>query len=367
MTKTVFGFNQVDDRFFNGTDMDFQYVYEFDRADFSYLADDADVKFVTRGGDDAVFLFSPGGEKAVDTGGGDDFVRAQYQTGSVVRLGTGNDNYRGEIETDVKVSAGSGNDTFFLAADKSSYFGESGNDSFTVDQYLMGVGRNIFNGGSGADHFRYVVIPETGSPVSINLDKGVGWSYDSRLKDRLVGIENASGSSGNDTLIGSRVGNVLSGGDGNDLLKGLDGNDILYGEGSDAELFDFGSKDRLIGGAGNDTLIGGIDADILEGGSGKDIFRYLAIEESTVEGRDAIKDFRSAQRDRIDLSAIDADTTIRGGQNFSFIGKSAFTGKAGEVNFRHGVLSADVDGDKAADFQVRLIGVVSFAEGDLIL
>ena len=52
-------------------------------------------------------------------------------------------------------------------------------------------------------------------------------------------IENATGGSGNDALIGNFKNNVLDGGAGNDILRGYMGND------------------RLTGGAGNDTFIFG--------------------------------------------------------------------------------------------------------------
>ncbi|WP_374942418.1 pre-peptidase C-terminal domain-containing protein [Sphingomonas sp.] len=58
-----------------------------------------------------------------------------------------------------------------------------------------------------------------------------------------VTIENATGGSGNDVLLGNAVGNVL---------KGNAGNDTLMGRGGD---------DTLIGGLGNDTLNGGDGAD----------------------------------------------------------------------------------------------------------
>ena len=56
-------------------------------------------------------------------------------------------------------------------------------------------------------------------------------------------IENATGGSGNDTIIGNQGNNTLGGGDGNDTLHGLDGND------------------RFIGAAGNDTIVGGAGTD----------------------------------------------------------------------------------------------------------
>ena len=58
-------------------------------------------------------------------------------------------------------------------------------------------------------------------------------------------IENATGGSGADILIGNNVNNTLTGNEGNDTLDGGDGNDTLYG------------------GAGNDTMDGGLGNDNL--------------------------------------------------------------------------------------------------------
>jgi Ca2+-binding RTX toxin-like protein len=74
----------------------------------------------------------------------------------------------------------------------------------------------------------------------------------------VSGIENATGGSGNDTLIGNSAINVLSGGNGNDILIGGGGNDTLNG-GNDQDL--------LIGGTGSDLIHGNSSDDILIGGT----------------------------------------------------------------------------------------------------
>ena len=55
---------------------------------------------------------------------------------------------------------------------------------------------------------------------------GAAGEYDHVLTD----VENATGGSGADTLIGSSLANVLHGGPGNDLLDGKLGADTLYGD-----------------------------------------------------------------------------------------------------------------------------------------
>ncbi len=76
-----------------------------------------------------------------------------------------------------------------------------------------------------------------------------------------VRIENASGGSGDDTLIGNQYANILRGNGGADLLDGADGLDYLYGG---------AGNDTLIGGDGNDVLCGNADDDLIMGGSGRD-------------------------------------------------------------------------------------------------
>ena len=82
-------------------------------------------------------------------------------------------------------------------------------------------------------------------------------------------IENATGGSGNDKLVGNPWGNVLSGGPGNDRLDGGKGSDILAG-GPGADAFVFNTKP----GKGRDTIADlepGIDTVRLDKGAFADI------------------------------------------------------------------------------------------------
>ena len=81
-----------------------------------------------------------------------------------------------------------------------------------------------------------------------------------------------------------------------------------------------------------------------------------------------IVDFNQSEGDRIDLSGIDArpSTTSRN-DAFSFIGSSDFHGVAGELRFTGGTLYADLNGDRVADFEIRLTGVTSLTSVDIIL
>jgi Ca2+-binding RTX toxin-like protein len=132
-------------------------------------------------------------------------------------------------------------------------------------------------------------------------------------------------------------------------------------------------KNTLKGNGGNDKISGGSGADNLYGGSGADTFVFTALKDSTVSssGRDTIHDFSSRYHDKLDLKAIDASTKKSGNQAFTFIEKSAFHHKAGELRYTKtgsGVyVYGDVNGDGKGDFSFFLKGVPTLSKGDFIL
>ena len=139
----------------------------------------------------------------------------------------------------------------------------------------------------------------------------------------------------------------MQGGTGEDSLSGGAGNDRLFGD---------GDNDTLIGGAGKDELTGGGF-----NGSGDlsvDTFVFTAVTDSGVTNatRDTILDFEDGV-DKIDLSAIDANTTILGDDAFSAsIGTNVNFGGAGElraVAVASGwIIEGNVNGDTNADFSI---------------
>ncbi|MEH2330133.1 M10 family metallopeptidase C-terminal domain-containing protein [Nostoc sp.] len=172
----------------------------------------------------------------------------------------------------------------------------------------------------------------------------------------------SSSSNNGQTDSGSVSGNngTLTGGNGNSLLNGGSGNDNIFGN---------GGNDTLIGGAGNDSLTGGTGKDILTGGSGNDIFKYNSTSDSLLSSRDLITDFRgngSLPGDRIDVSTIDANSTIGGNQAFTFIGSGQFSAP-GQIRYSGGILQGNTDGNLSANFEIRLIGAPQLVSSDLIL
>ena len=102
---------------------------------------------------------------------------------------------------------------------------------------------------------------------------------------------------------------------GNDVITGTPGNDTLFGE---------GGNDRIIGGHGQDTM---------SGGPGRDIFVFNSIHDSVYFfAPDLITDFTHGV-DKIDVSAIDANTHLPGNNRFTFLAAKGakFTHHAGQL------------------------------------
>src|SRR5215831_16303634 len=141
------------------------------------------------------------------------------------------------------------------------------------------------------------------------------------------------------------------------------GDDVILGS---------AGNDTLSGGGGNDTLTGGAGSDQLSGGAGADLFVYTALADSKGTNIDTITDFQSLEGDRIDLSAIDANSKVAGDQAFAWISDSAFHRIAGELRQAIGAdgylhVYGDTSGDGKADFELILHGTTQLAGSDFIL
>ncbi len=177
-------------------------------------------------GDDAVFgndgndqLYGDAGNDQMDGGAGGDYIDG----------GVGDDWIQG----------GLGNDTIRAQLGADSLMGDAGNDRFIADTTVAAV-----DGGDGTDTL--IVFIETGDEVTLGIyaDLSGGSTSFSNLHvlqeftGVISGVENLTGSSGNDMLIGSAGVNVLRGSIGADSLVGLEGNDTLSGgAGSDTFIF----------------------------------------------------------------------------------------------------------------------------------
>jgi Ca2+-binding RTX toxin-like protein len=117
--------------------------------------------------------------------------------------------------------------------------GGDGDDTFTIGRGAQLLEDLAAHGGDGIDTLNYGVYGFSG--VLVNLGEPMATALES-----LSGIENVTGSEGDDVLIGDDGDNVLKGGPGDDALFGGPG------------------EDRLDGGAGSDFYDGGDGTDIAD-------------------------------------------------------------------------------------------------------
>lgn len=255
-----------------------------------------------------------------------------------------------------------------------------------ADVYRAGLSEERVDGGDGVDLLDF----SRSSGVQIALDGSIaatGWAFG----DGFLGFENVNGSlngadvligdftdntingnGGNDQLNGQAGTDTLSGGLGNDRLDGGIGADALYGEAGNDTLTGGADGDFLLGGDGNDRLIGGAAKDALNGGLGADTFAFARGDTAAAAATaDAITDFSQTEGDRIDLSLIDARSTVSGNQAFTFVGTAAFTRVAGQLRFAQTggdtYVQGDTNGDGTADFWIKLNGLTSLKAADFVL
>jgi Ca2+-binding RTX toxin-like protein len=286
--------------------------------------------------------------------------------------GQGNDSITMAAGVNV-IHGGGGNDIIAGGAGNDLLYGGDDNDTFI---YNFGDGADLIDGGSGTDTLQIagnsaantLSLLFDGTSVTglfggtltsidaINVDFGSGidlLNYAGSTADVIVdlaagaasglasvtGVENVTGGSGNDTLMGDGAINTLRGGNGNDtyfaensdviietggtgggidtvmtssasfLLSASVENLVFTGAGSFTGIGNSGANaltggsgtDVLNGEGGADRLTGGAGDDLLNGGIGADIFVFGA-----GFGQDVIQDFAVSGAAH-DIVEIDSD------------------------------------------------------------
>lgn len=152
-------------------------------------------------------------------------------------------------------------------------------------QALYGVNRNYLNGNTlysynGARQTLTIWDGGGNDTIDASSYKGGGATIDLRegvdnvtkIGQTLVWIavgahvENAMGTSANDTLTGDDNANLITGDGGDDHIAGLGGNDTLYGGVGIVDPSD--GSDTIAGGDGADYIVGNTGDDVLYGGIG---------------------------------------------------------------------------------------------------
>ena len=284
----------------------------------------------------------------------------------VTRTGTaGNDTLDGTAFADI-LDGRAGTDTMR---------GFAGDDLYHVDN---AGDRVLEDAGGGIDTVRASVNHTLAAYVEkLELSGSATYGKGNALDNVIIGTAGLDnrlhGEGGKDTLFGQGRNDMLVGGGGRDVIWARGGDDLLYGGSGNDRLFGQAGNDDLQGGVGRDRLDGGAGLDTFTGGSGADsfIFDDGHFAGTGYASADRIVDFSAAEGDRIWLSAVDADTAAAGDQAFTFIGRSSFSGTAGELRYlSNGVntlVVGDVDGDGAGDFAIRLDGSASLTAAMFLL
>ena len=285
-----------------------------------------------------------------------------------------------------------GNDVLTASAGNDTIDGGIGNDTYSLSATTADAIVNLTTNTSSS--------AQTGLDTLIGIETVIGGAGNDSMTDG-AGVSRLDGGNGNDTFVmtNDNAADVLRGGNGvdsidysafvADLIVNLGGTNNVLGSGTAGNLDNINNIQNIISGAGNDSILGdnlvnaingggGNDsingsggADRLTGGTGADTFVYTAAGNSGVgAGRDVIADFISGV-DKLDFSAIDANTAtaLPANEAFTFIGTGAFTAAA---QVRYQLIDTDANGSLdstlvrgnvnaglGADFEILLQGVTT--------
>jgi hypothetical protein len=118
----------------------------------------------------------------------------------------------------------------------------NGIDTYDLSNYTTGVSINLNPGASSVTSAAQLAYLGNGHYAQGNIYNAYQVNGDQRSL-----IDNATGGSGNDVLIGNAIANVLNGGGGNDILIGGGGNDtIIGGSGTDVAVYSGNRANYLI-------------------------------------------------------------------------------------------------------------------------
>jgi Ca2+-binding RTX toxin-like protein len=214
--------------------------------------------------------------------------------------------------------------------------GGAGNDQLNGGANVPGQGADRLQGGDGIDTADYTARTDR---LRISLD-GANDDGETDEQDNVEpDVEQVTGGSDDDTLIGSGANNFLDGrngddrisgsggddvldggantsgsdsldgGDGSDTLSGRAGDDELAGESGDDALSGAGGTDTLHGGDGNDDLEGGAGSDTVDGGTGDDSVNGAESDLTGADGADHLTGGAGADM----LFGVDGNDDMDGG------------------------------------------------------
>src|SRR3954471_15223545 len=310
--------------------------------------------------------------------------------GQDILVGNGESNIlRGQAGQDNLIGGG-GADVMYGGADSDAYYVDNAGD--VVWEYAgEGTGDYVIASAS------YALT--AGSEIEqLQVDSSVG-----------TAAINLTGNEFNNFIFGSSGDNVINGGGGADYMSGGRGNDTyvvdnvgdtLFENGdihstpaNESEGFDTvltsvnfnvglyseievlqaigsanvnltGSLDnnRIIGNNATNIIDGSYGKDTLTGGGGLDVFIWSNINEIGLTNfdPDIVTDLNRAEGDLLHFTNMDANETVAGDQNFTFIDQAAFTA-AGQISWStNGVdtfIQLNTNADPTVDGIIQVLGV----------
>jgi Ca2+-binding RTX toxin-like protein len=273
--------------------------------------------------------------------GGDDAV-----------LGLGGDDVLAGNDGNDTLDGGSGNDTLKGGAGNDILQGGAGGDDMAG-----GTGNDVYYVNSVSD-----IVTEAAGAGTDSVQSSLSfYQLSNNVENGIIAVNSGA------TLYGNGSNNALTGGGGDDLISGDAGNDTINGGGGVDTIIGGLGADTLSGNLGDDYFLGQSGADAITGGGGGDTFDYDSTIDSRPTARDHIVDFTSsagdnAGDDTLDLSDIDADTTVVGDQAFTFNDTGAAAGHPGDMWLTafgaDMMLHFDVNGDSVADMEIVMNSTV---------
>lgn len=320
---------------------------------------------------------------------GQDFIQGNelgnLLFGDAAQSGLGKNDTLWGFDGNDTIYGGNGNDEISGANDHDRLFGNAGADTISggagADTIEGGAGADVLSGGGDYDDAVSYASSNAGVRINLTFGEATTGRGGHAEGDKITGFSNVIGSAFADVLIDTNLNavgfeynsNVFYGGGGNDLLRLGGWDDEGWGGSGDDRIFGENGNDTLRGGTGADTLRGGEGTDLLYGGAAADRFVFAAASESAPNavGRDRIADFSRAQGDKIDLSLIDAAPGASGNNAFTWRGAQGFSGDAGQLRWivsgANALVLGDLDGDRAADFSILVLGIGNLRATDFVL
>jgi Ca2+-binding RTX toxin-like protein len=273
--------------------------------------------------------------------------------------GSADDDLTGD-ELDNTIYGMGGNDSISGGGGTDTIRGDGGDDTLDGgadnDRLWGGAGADHFDGGAGVDTVSY----DDHSGVTVDLssatpDQGNDSDGLPGERDRIVGVEDLTGSYSPDDLTGTAGPNRIDALYGDDVIHGAGGNDVIspsYGD------------DQAFGGDGNDNFTtdyapSGDGTDVIDGGDGTDRMSYAnRYAPLTITLDDVANDGAPDENDNLlaveNVTGGQADDTITGNDGPNRLdggdgpGSDVLTGLGGDDRLSGGgsyyyLLTQDVD------------------------